>query len=233
MTALLEARGLSYAYPDGTPALRGLSFRLDACQKAALVGANGSGKSTLLLHFAGCYAPKSGEILLRGEPVGKNLQALRDSAGMVFQDPDDQLFMPSVAEDVAFGLLARKTKAAPALAAGNACLERLGISRLGSRPPHRLSNGEKRLVAIAGILVMNPEIILLDEPSSSLDPQARRTVISILKELPKPMIIATHDLEMARALCGTAVIMHRGRAVAEGAPDELLRDGKLLEQYGL
>jgi cobalt/nickel transport system ATP-binding protein len=233
MTILLEARGLSYDYPDGTPALRGLSFRLEEGQKTALVGANGSGKSTLLLHFAGCYAPKSGEILLRGEAVGKNLQALRDSAGMVFQDPDDQLFMPSVAEDVAFGLLARKTKAESALADANAYLERLGIADLGSRPPHRLSNGEKRLVAIAGILVMNPEIILLDEPSSSLDPQARRTVISILKGLQKPMIIATHDLEMARALCDAAVIMHGGRAVAEGPPGELLRDEKLLERHGL
>jgi cobalt/nickel transport system ATP-binding protein len=233
MTALLEARALSYDYPDGTPALRGLSFILEESTKIALVGANGSGKSTLLLHFAGCFVPKSGEILLRKNPVGENVQALKDSAGMVFQEPDDQLFMPSVAQDVAFGLLARKVKAETAIAAGYACLERLGIARLGSRPPHRLSSGEKRLAAIAGILVMDPEIMLLDEPTSALDPRARRQVVSILKELEKPMIIATHDLEIAREVCGGAVIMQGGRIVAEGPSEKLLACGKSLEKYGL
>jgi cobalt/nickel transport system ATP-binding protein len=233
MTALLEARGLSYDYPDGTAALRSLSFKLEEGTKIALVGANGSGKSTLLLHFAGCFAPKSGEILLRNEPVGKNLQALKDSSGMVFQEPDDQLFMPSVSQDVAFGLLARKVKAETAIAAGDACLERLGIAHLGNRPPHRLSGGEKRLVAIAGILVMNPEIMLLDEPTSALDPRARRQVVSVLKDLEKSMIIATHDLKIVRELCGGAVIMQGGRIVAEGPPEELLVCEKSLEKYGL
>jgi cobalt/nickel transport system ATP-binding protein len=233
MTVLLEAKDLSYDYPDGTPALRNLSIRLCAGSKTALVGANGSGKSTLLLHLAGCFAPLSGEILLRGEAAGQNAQLLRDAVGLVFQEPDDQLFMPSVVDDVAFGLVSRSIKSEEATAAAMACLEKLGVSRIANRPPHRLSSGEKRLVAIAGVLVMNPEIILLDEPSSSLDPRARRQVVDTLKRLDKSMIIATHDLDMARQICGHAAIIQDGRVVAEGTPGDILADEKFLEAHGL
>jgi cobalt/nickel transport system ATP-binding protein len=230
--ALLEAKDLSYGYPDGTLALRGLSFTLGEGDKIALVGANGSGKSTLLLHLAGCFALQGGEICLRGKSVGKDLRALKDAVGMVFQEPDDQLFMPSVALDVSFGLTARKIKPEIALSAASGCLEKLGIAHLADRPPHRLSSGEKRLVAIAGILVTDPEIIALDEPTAALDPRARREVLKILGGLDKSMIIATHDLEMARTLCRKAVIVQSGRVVAEGSASELLADEKSLERYG-
>ncbi|MDR1514840.1 MAG: energy-coupling factor ABC transporter ATP-binding protein [Synergistaceae bacterium] len=233
MTALLTVKNLSYDYPDGTPALRGLSLDLEEGAKMAVVGSNGSGKSTLLLHLAGCFAPQRGEISLRGKAVGENLQALKDAIGMVFQEPDDQLFMPSVAMDAAFGLIARKVKPESALATAQACLERLGIAHLANRPPHRLSSGEKRLAAIAGILAMNPEIILLDEPSAALDPRARRQLISILKGLGKSMIIATHDLEMAKTVCDSAIVIQSGRVAAEGSPDKLLGCEKLLEECGL
>ncbi|MDR0647743.1 MAG: energy-coupling factor ABC transporter ATP-binding protein [Synergistaceae bacterium] len=231
--ALLEVKGLSYDYPDGTPALLDLSLSLEEGDKIALVGANGSGKSTLLLHMAGCFAPQRGEISLRGKPVGKDLRALKDSVGMVFQEPDDQLFMPSVALDVSFGLAARKVRPEEAASAASRCLERLGIARLADRPPHRLSSGEKRLVAIAGVLVTDPEIIALDEPTAALDPRARREVMKILGGLDKSMIIATHDLDMARTLCRRAVVICSGRVAAEGPAGDLLADEKALETYGL
>lgn len=233
MTPLLETRGLSYRYPDGTLALDDISLKLEDNSKLALIGANGSGKSTLLLHMAGCLAPAGGEILLDGRVTGKNLQELRNAAGLVFQEPDDQLFMPSVIEDVAFALTARKIKISLAKAEAMECLKNLGISHLADRPPHRLSCGEKRMAALAGILIMKPRILLLDEPSSALDPKARRNVVNLLRTLDKPMIVATHDLDMARCVCNRAAILQKGRLAAEGTPEELLPDEKFLEKYGL
>ncbi|MDR1916672.1 MAG: energy-coupling factor ABC transporter ATP-binding protein [Synergistaceae bacterium] len=233
MPPLLEVRGLSYDYPDGTPALRDVSLRLMDGDKMALIGANGSGKSTLLMHLAGCFAAQRGEIALRGETAGQNLQALKDAAGLVFQEPDDQLFMPSVLEDVAFGLTARNVKTEEAHARARSYLEQLHIQHLADRPPHRLSSGEKRAVALAGILVMDPEVILLDEPSSALDPRARRNLIDTLNGLGKSMIIATHDLEMASMLCMRAVLLHKGRAAWEGSPMALLSDNAFLSDHGL
>jgi cobalt/nickel transport system ATP-binding protein len=239
MTALLEAKGLCYSYPDGAPALRGVSIRLMEGEKMALVGANGSGKSTLLMILAGCFAAQSGELLIRGKPMGsclkspKNLKSLRDLAGLVFQEPDDQLFMPSVLEDAAFGPVARGMAADEAHAAARACLDELRIPHLAARPPHRLSGGEKRAAALAGILAMNPEIILLDEPTASLDPMARRKLIGTLNGLNRTMVIATHDLEMASALCGMAVLLHGGRVAGEGRPGDLFRDEKFLSGHGL
>jgi cobalt/nickel transport system ATP-binding protein len=233
MTLLLETRGLRYSYPGGARAIDDISFKLEDGSKLSLIGANGSGKSTLLLHLAGCLTPTGGEILLNGHVTGQNLQALRNAAGLVFQEPDDQLFMPSVIEDVAFALTARKIKIGPAKAEALECLKNLGVSHLADRPPHRLSCGEKRMVALAGILVMKPSILLLDEPSAALDPKARRSVVNILKTLDKPMIIATHDLDMARSVCDRAVILQNGRLAADGTPDELLQDEKALERYGL
>jgi cobalt/nickel transport system ATP-binding protein len=236
MTALLEAKGLCYSYPDGAPALRGVSVRLMEGDKMALVGANGSGKSTLLMILAGCFAAQSGELLIRGKPTGnrlKNLKSLRNLAGLVFQEPDDQLFMPSVLEDAAFGPVARGMAADEAHAAARACLDELHIPHLAARPPHRLSGGEKRATALAGILAMNPEIILLDEPTASLDPMARRKLIGTLNGLNRTMVIATHDLEMAAVLCGRAVLLHGGRVAGEGRPGDLFSDEKFLSGHGL
>ncbi|MDR1472816.1 MAG: energy-coupling factor ABC transporter ATP-binding protein [Synergistaceae bacterium] len=236
MAALLETKGLCYDYPDGTPALTDVSIRLNEGGKTALIGANGSGKSTLLMLLAGCFAPSRGEVLLRGEPAGQDLWMLKNSAGLVFQEPDDQLFMPSVLEDAAFGLVARDVPAEEARAIARACLEKLGIQHLADRPPHRLSGGEKRSAALAGILAMKPEIILLDEPSASLDPRARRNLIGTLRELDKTMVIATHDLEMASALCDAAVLLFKGRVAGEGfmgCPENSLMDEKFLRDHGL
>ena len=234
MAALFETKGLSYDYPDGTPALRDVSIKLTEGEKMALVGANGSGKSTLLMHIAGCFMPKEGELLIRGRLVGKNLSLLKDVAGLVFQEPDAQLFMPSVLEDVAFGLVARGAMTTEgAHARARECLEMLCITHLADRPPHRLSGGEKRLAALAGIIAMNPEVILLDEPTASLDPRSRRKLVDALRKLDTTMVIATHDIEMACAVCETTVVLCNGRAVREGRPKDLLRDEKFLSAHGL
>ena len=230
---VLEAKELQYDYPDGTSALQGLSIRLHEGEKLALLGANGSGKSTLMLHLSGCLSAASGEVLLHGEPVGSDLGRLRGAVGMIFQEPDDQLFMPTVAEDTAFGLVAGGMDSGCARKEALQMLERLSISHLAERPPHRLSGGEKRLVALAGILVMNPAVVVLDEPSASLDPRGRRRVTELLQELKKPLLLASHDLDMALDICERAVIISGGRAAAEGASNEILKDEKLLSSCGL
>ena len=230
---LLQVRGLCYDYPDGTRALQGASFSLAEGEKLALVGVNGSGKSTLMLHLSGCLPANAGEILLRGETVGKHLSRLRGAVGMIFQEPDDQLFMPTVCEDVAFGLVARGMPAEAAREEALRILETLGVPHLAERPPHRLSGGEKRMVALAGILVTNPDLIVLDEPSAALDPRARRHVIEVLRELDKPMILASHDLDMVLDICTRSAIMREGCIAAEGCAEEVLRDAVLLKECGL
>ncbi|NLL35940.1 MAG: ABC transporter ATP-binding protein [Fretibacterium sp.] len=230
---LLEVRDLHHSYPDGHPSLNGVFFELYPGEKLALVGPNGSGKSTLLLHLAGCLAAQKGAVLLRGRPVGNELKLLREAVGLIFQEPDDQLFMPQVLEDVAFGLVARGMGTALAHERAEAVLDALNISHLASRPPHRLSGGEKRLVALAGILAMSPEMVVLDEPSAALDPRARRRVIELLQELDTPLILATHDLDMALDVCGRAVLLYEGRVVAEGRAEKLLGDEVLLCRNGL
>lgn len=230
---LLQVCGLHYDYPDGTKALQGLDFQLKKDEKLALVGANGSGKSTLLQHLSGCLSAQRGEILLHGAVVGTDLNRLRRTVGLIFQEPDDQLFMPSVKEDVAFGLVAHGLPSREAENEASVMLEKLGVLHLAERPPHRLSGGEKRMVALAGILVMEPDIIVLDEPSAALDPKARRRVIEVLCNLQKPMILASHDLDMVLDICCRAVILRSGRAVAEGGAEALFRDEAAMQSYGL
>jgi cobalt/nickel transport system ATP-binding protein len=230
---LLEARDLYYGYPDGSPALNGLSLTLERGEKLALVGANGSGKSTLLALLAGCFLPDRGDILLSGQTVGSALERLRKAVGLIFQDPDDQLFMPRVLEDVAFGLVSHGMDVVEAHERARATLETLSAAHLENRLPHRLSGGEKRMVALAGILAMRPEIVVLDEPSSALDPRARKRVIEVLRALDRPMILATHDLDMALDVCGRASIVNRGRVAATGELPALFRDEALLRANGL
>jgi cobalt/nickel transport system ATP-binding protein len=232
---LLEVKNLSYSYPDGSPALNGAGLSLGQGEKLAVIGPNGSGKSTLLAHLAGCFPVPAGkgEIVLFGRTIGAEPHRLRSAVGLVFQDPDDQLFMPRVLEDVAFGLVSRGVNVAEAHERALSTLETLSAAHLANRPPHRLSGGEKRLAALAGILVLDPEIIALDEPSSTLDPRARRHVIEILKALDKPMILATHDLDMVLDVCTRAVIMNKGRPAAEGPLPSILQDEAFLRQNGL
>ena len=230
-TCPLEVRVLHYSYPDGHKALNGVSFRLRENEKLALVGPNGSGKSTLLLHLAGGIAARQGEIRLHGRPAGT--EDLRRAVGLIFQEPDDQLFMPQVADDVAFGLVARGVPAAEARRKAMEMLDRLGAAHLAERPPHRLSGGEKRLAALAGILVMEPQVIVLDEPTSALDPRARRRVIETLRALSQPLILTTHDLDMALDVCSRAALLYDGAVAAEGPLPDLFRDKELLERNGL
>jgi cobalt/nickel transport system ATP-binding protein len=232
---LLEVQDLRYRYPDGSPALNGVNLSLGRGEKLAVIGPNGSGKSTLLAHLAGCFSvpAENGGIVLFGQPAGADPHRLRGAVGLIFQDPDDQLFMPRVLEDVAFGLVSRGMDVAEAHERALSTLETLSVAHLANRPPHRLSGGEKRMVALAGILAADPEIVALDEPTSTLDPRARRRVIEVLKSLGKPMVLATHDLDMVLDLCSRAVVMNGGRIAAEGPLPALLTDETLLRRNGL
>ena len=227
---MLEVCNLHYRYPDGREALRGVNLTLNDGEKLALVGANGSGKSTLLLHIAGAVEIQTGAITFRGS---EGSDVLRGNVGMTFQNADDEILMPSVIEDVAFSLVAGGMTPSRAHEHAQNILASLGISHLASRPPHRLSGGEKRLVTFAGLLASNPEILALDEPTAGLDPKARRRVINFLRESEKAVILATHDLDMALDICGRAVILHEGAISAEGVLPELFTDKKILEANNL
>ena len=229
-TCPLEVRALHYSYPDGHKALNGVSFGLRENEKLALVGPNGSGKSTLLLHLAGGIAARD-EIRLWGRPAGA--EELRRAVGLFFEEPAAQLVMPPVAAAVAVGLVARGVPAAEARRKAMEMLDRLGAAHLAERPPHRLSGGEKRLAALAGILVMEPQVIVLDEPTSALDPRARRRVIETLRALSQPLILTTHDLDMALDVCSRAALLYDGAVAAEGPLPDLFRDKELLERNGL
>ena len=231
---IIEARQVCFDYPDGTPALRDVSFRITHGEAVALVGANGAGKSTLLLHLNGCLQPASGEVLIGDVPLTRTtLAAARRAVGLIFQDPDDQLFMPTVFDDVAFGPLNAGLPPEEVKRRARAALERVGMAHLERRPPYRLSAGEKRAVAIATVLAMTPDILVMDEPSSNLDPQGRRRLIAWLQSFSHTRIIATHDLELVVAVCSRAIILAGGRVVADGPARELLNDEALLNAHGL
>jgi len=231
---MLEVADLHIVYPDHTPAVAGISFRLAPGEKAALLGANGAGKSTLLLALAGVLPPAGGAIVLDGAAYGKkNLPQLRQQAGLVFQDPDDQLFMPTIGEDAAFGL--RNQGLAPELVERRVekVLTELGIRALANRPSQRLSGGERRVAALATILVMEPRLLLLDEPTAFLDPRARRRLISLLQQRPEAQLIATHDPELARTLAGRVLLLKQGKLLADGPAEQILADAALLDEAGL
>jgi len=251
---ILEVRDLSYHYPDGRMALRGISFQIAAGESVGLVGPNGAGKSTLLQHLNGIL-PSRGQyehhhhhvgmtdshshsdeprVWVDGLPViGVNLPQVRRRVGLLFQDPDDQLFCPTVLEDVMFGPrnLGQKHAAARAIA-----LERLGavgLDGFDDRLPHHLSFGERKRVCLAGVLACNPLILALDEPSSNLDPRNRRQFMNIIRDLPAAKIIATHDLEMVLELCARVILLDTGRIHADGLATDILADEPLLVQHGL
>ena len=231
---IVEVRDLSYQYPDGTSALRGISFRITHGESVAVVGSNGAGKSTLLLHLTGALKPASGEIRIGDFPVtAKTLPAIRRTVGMVFQDPDDQLFMPTVTDDVAFGPLNLGLPAEEVRNRVREALAIVGAGHLKDRPPYRLSQGEKRAVSIATVLAMSPDILVMDEPTANMDPTARRQVIELLKTFEHTKIIATHDLDLAMDLCRRTLIIHEGRMVADGATLEIMQDEALLKRNRL
>lgn len=231
---IVEARDLFFAYPDGTAALNGVSFRITHGESVALVGANGAGKSTLLLHLNGYLTPTRGEVRIGETPLTREtVAAARRAVGMVFQDPDDQLFMPTVFEDVAFGPLNAGLPPDEVEQRVTAALERVGMIRLRDRPPYKLSAGEKRAVAIATVLALLPDVLVMDEPSSNLDPRGRRRLIEWLQSFVHTKIIATHDLELVVEVCARVIVLDGGRVVAEGPAVELLNDEELMLAHGL
>ena len=222
MTPLIEVRGLRFQYDDGTAALNGVDFRLDPGETVALLGANGSGKTTFVLHLNGLLAGE-GAVTVCGMAVeGKNLRLVRQKVGLVFQDSENQLFMPTVIEDVAFGLLNRGFDRASAVSRARAALDTVGMAAAASRAPYHLSAGEKKRVAIAGIVAMEPEVLILDEPTASLDPPGQRALTALVARLPQAKIIVTHDVPFALALCQRAVFFQAGVIAADGSVEEVV-----------
>lgn len=223
MQPLIEVRGLRFRYPDGTVAIDGVDFCLYPGETVALLGANGSGKTTFVLHLNGLLRGE-GEVVICGMPVGKETAPeIRRKVGMVFQEPDEQLFMPTVLEDVAFGPLNLGADAASAAAAAGEALRRVGMEAALGKAPYHLSAGEKRRVALAGVLAMNPEILVLDEPTTFLDPPGQRALIELLHELPQAKIIVTHDASLARAVATRAAFFRKGTIAGEGTAEHIIQ----------
>lgn len=224
---VIEVRGLRFRYPDGTQALDGIDFHLEAGECVALLGANGSGKTTFVLHLNGLLHRSmgrgEGSIEVCGTPVTKHtLTRVRTQVGLVFQESDEQLFMPTVLEDVAFGPANLGLSPEQAVARASKALEQVGVSALHKAPYH-LSSGEKRRAALAGVLAMNPEVLVLDEPTMSLDPPGQRDLVQLLRGLPQAKLLVTHDVDFARALATRAVFLERGRVAGEGTVDEIVQ----------
>jgi energy-coupling factor transporter ATP-binding protein EcfA2 len=223
MSYVIEVRDLHYRYPDGTQALDGIDFHLAASECVALFGANGSGKTTFVLHLNGLLEGE-GFIEVCGMPVRKDaLAQIRAKVGLVFQDSDEQLFMPTVLEDVAFGPANLGLSPEQAAERAKATLAQVGMSSAVNKAPYHLSAGEKRRVAIAGVLAMQPEILVLDEPTTFLDPPGQRGLAQLLLNLPQAKILVTHDVEFARVLATRAVFFDRGRVIGEGTVDQIIQ----------
>ena len=241
MTCALELRDLRFSYPDGSEALRGVDLRVAEGECVGLIGPNGAGKSTLLLHLNGILPEFGGRgeasrsmVRVFGEPVSPaNVGSIRRTVGLLFQDPDDQLFCPTVFEDVAFGPRQFGHLEADVREAVARALAMVGLAGFETRAPHRLSGGEKRRVCLAGVLACEPRILVLDEPTSNLDPRGRRELKALLATIAATKIIATHDLELVVQLCTRAVVLDGGKIVAEGPPADLLADEPLMLAHGL
>ena len=234
-TPVLDVHGLAYAYPDGHQALFGVDLHVHRGERVALLGPNGAGKTTLVLHLNGILAAGAGTVAVSGLPVRQGEPPeIRRRVGVVFQDPDDQLFMPTVREDVAFGPgQPRPARRRARRAASRDALERVGMADFADRPPHHLSFGQRRRVAVATVLAMEPEILVLDEPSSNLDPASRRELADILRSLDVTVLMVTHDLPYALELCPRSVVLHDGAVVADGATYDLLTDDELMRRHRL
>ena len=229
----LDIQDLHFSYPDGRKALRGVSLFINPGEKTALVGPNGSGKSTLLLHLNGILRGE-GEVHVCGkELTDENLRKIRALVGLVFQDPDDQLFSQSVYEDVAFGPLYMGLPKDGIAQEVRQALEDVGMVGSEKRVPHHLSEGEKKRVAIATVLSMDPEVLALDEPTAGLDPRGRRELIQLLRGLPQTMLVATHDMRMVAELFERTVIIDEGQVVGDGPTAQILAEPHLLERHGL
>ena len=233
----LHIDNLAFAYPDGNQALFGVNLRIERGERVAMLGPNGAGKTTLVLHMNGIHPAQHGAVSIAGERIDvgnkESLRRIRGKVGIVFQDPDDQLFMPTVREDVAFGPYNLGLRGAELQAEVDRALSLVRMSEFADRPPHHLSFGQRRRVAVATVLAMRPEILVLDEPSSNLDPASRRELAEILQSLDITMVMVTHDLPYAQALCERAVVLSAGVIVADGETDAILGDEQLMKAHRL
>ena len=233
MEKIIRIENLSFCYPDGQQALTNVNLTIHQGETVALIGPNGAGKSTLLLHLNGILR-SNGQVKMFDRPIDDdNLREVRSKIGLVFQSPDDQLFSPTVFDDVAFGLINLGYSEAEVRQSVARALDWVGMTGYELRSPHHLSLGEKKRVAIATVLSMNPEILVIDEPTSNLDPRSKWALIGLLKRLPMTRIIASHDLELVKALCQRAIVLDGGQVIADGITEHILADIPLLRAHGL
>ena len=236
MTAppIIELRDVAFAYPDGHVALDGVTWSVAAGERVAILGPNGAGKSTLCLHLNGILRPQSGDVLVGGTRVDDaTMLDVRRRVGVVFQDPDDMLFMPTVAQDIAFGPANLGVSEPQLTQRVDWALDLVGMRGSKDRPPHHLSFGQRKRVAAAAVLAMQPDVLVLDEPSSNLDPRSRREFAEILESLEQTLVMVTHDLPYAWRLCDRAVIVDHGKVVADGSMREIMADAALLAAHDL
>jgi cobalt/nickel transport system ATP-binding protein len=233
----LDVRGLAYAYPDGHQALYGVDLAVATGERVALLGPNGAGKTTLVLHLNGILRAGAGSVRIGGLEVRpgdrETLREVRRRVGIVFQDPDDQLFMPTVRDDVAFGPANLGLRGAELDQRVAEALDAVGMSDVADRPPHHLSFGQRRRVAVATVLAMRPAVLVLDEPTSNLDPASRRELADVLRSLDVTVLLVTHDLPYALELCPRSVVLSGGTVVADGTTSDLLSDEELLREHRL
>jgi cobalt/nickel transport system ATP-binding protein len=230
----VELEHVHYRYPDGFEALKGVDLRIDAGEKVALVGPNGAGKSTLMLQLNGTLRPEHGSVRVAGLAVGKEtIRRVRSEVGLVFQDPDDQLFSPTVFDDVAFGPLHMGLPADEVHRRVERALAAVGMAAFAHRVPHRMSLGQRKRVALATVLSMDPSILVFDEPSAGLDPRGRRELIALLRTLDQTMLVSTHDMRLVAEVFPRVVVMDGGEVVADGPTARILADEPLLERHGL
>ena len=227
---VLTISGLYFSYPDGTRALEDVSLKVTQGERVGLIGPNGAGKTTLFLAICGVLEPSAGQIVVLGKPVTN--RDFRPEVGLVFQNPDDQLFCPSVRDDVAFGLRNMGLLKDEVEARATEALSIVGCVELAARPVHHLSEGEKRMVSIAGVLAMQPRLVIYDEPNANLDIRSRRRVIRLLQASKETMLVASHDLELILEVCDRVVLIDRGHIIADGNPREIMGDDKLMEAHG-
>jgi cobalt/nickel transport system ATP-binding protein len=234
---VIQVKDLQFNYPGGVKAVNGVSFEVGRGEKVALLGPNGSGKSTLILLIAGLLTPKKGEITILDTKTGsKDFAKIRQKIGIVFQDPDDQLFTQSVIEDIEYGPKNLRLPESQVKAQSSEVLKKIGIEHLKDRPPHRLSFGEKKKVSLATALVLKPELLILDEPTANLDLASRRALIDMLNELNKAgttIVISTHDVEALPELVDRVIVITHGSMLGQGAIGKVLQDSTLLKEAGL
>ncbi|SHJ64632.1 energy-coupling factor ABC transporter ATP-binding protein [Tepidibacter formicigenes] len=231
---IIEVKNLNYKYPDGNSALNGVTFKINHGESVGIIGANGAGKSTLLMNIIGILFPNKGEVRIGDILVEKKtLSVIRKKVGIVFQNSDDQLFMTTVYDDVAFGPRNYKLSEEEVKNRVMTSLETVGISHLKDRPPYKLSGGEKRAAAIATVLAMNPDILVMDEPTTALDPKSRRRLINLLRSLPHTKIITTHDLDMVLELCNRVIVLNEGQIVEDSSTLSIFENDELMKNCGL